>query len=229
MVPQVIIDLALQLFMEEATDPNSKVHKMIMDKVGNVAGNLVTRALDGSMGQEPQALENKSGKGTSQSGKGTSQSGKGTSQSGMLDDASGNPHGRSEDEMQAEIARYKRTPLQVASDLAFPVVGKVVKGGTDIKKGYHSLLGNALMAVSNGMGSDGFSNPFAMAPALAMGQQAKGLAYGIAGDTLNDIARDISTDIKNNREKERDAELLIRERPNGQFYESRRHLTKDGK
>lgn len=215
MIPQVIVDLALQLFMKEATDPNSKVHKMIMDKVGNVAGNLVTRALDGSMGQEPQALENKPGKGASQTG--------------MLDDASGNPHGRTEDEMQAEIARYKRTPLQVASDLALPVVGKVVKGGTDIKKGYHSLLGNALMAVSEGMGSSGFSNPFAMAPALAMGQQAKGLVYGIAGDTLNDIARGISTDIKNNREKERDAELLIRERPNGQFYESRRHLTKDGK
>jgi len=211
-IPKFVIDMALKLFIKEALDPNSPVHKMIVEKVGDVAGNMIGSAL--GMG--------------SNGGKGSPASQGAQGAEGASTDAStGAPTStRSEEEIQAEMLRYRRNPFQMAVDTVLPAAANIAKGAGTAAKGYNSLLGNALMAVSQGLQSPGFSNPFAMAPAMAAGAQAKGLVQEAAGDTIHDTLKYWANDLKSNREKEQNIELLLREHPSGAYYEDKGKTTR---
>lgn len=133
---------------------------------------------------------------------------------------------RTADEIEATMDKYKRTPLEAFIDNALPTVGKVAKGvGTGVNA-YHSLLGDALLAVQKGLQTPGYADPFAMAPLAAAGLKAKGAIAQVAGDTTDSVTHSISNDLKYNREKDRQTELLLDVRPPGQFYDSRKQLTK---
>lgn len=140
----------------------------------------------------------------------------------MFDEGSNKP---TEDEIQAELAKYKRKPSQVATDILLQGGGTLAKGAGKVWNTYHGLLGDALLAVTQGIQSQGYDNPFYMAPAVAAGRKALGGIGEIAGDTLGTIVQDAGKDIKSEREKEREVELLLRQRPSGQFYDARRKLT----
>ena len=132
----------------------------------------------------------------------------------------------SEGEIQQEMQHYKRTPSQAIIDNLMPSLATAADvAGTGIGT-YKSLLGDALIAISEGVKSKGFDNPFAMATALGMGKKANGVVQNALFSGSAKILNDVSKDIKKEREKEREAELLLRERPSGQFYDARRQLTK---
>lgn len=133
---------------------------------------------------------------------------------------------RSDDEIEEEMKRYRRNGWQVATDNIIPALGTAARTVGKGMNAYNSLLGDALIAVSNGVQSQGFDNPFAMTAALAAGKKARGAAIDVIGSGLGEIADNVSKDIKSEREKEREAELLLRERPSGQFYDARKQLTK---
>ena len=101
-IPKFVIDMALKLFIKEALAPNSPVHKMIVEKVGDVAGNMIGSALGtGSNG----------GKGSPASQ--GAQGAEGASTSAPTS-------ARSEEEIQAEMLRYRRNPFQMAVDTVLP-------------------------------------------------------------------------------------------------------------
>lgn len=133
---------------------------------------------------------------------------------------------RSAEEIAASMERYKRTPLEAFVDNALPTVGKVAKGvGTGVNA-YHSLLGNALLAAHKSLQTPGYADPFAFAPVGAAGLQAKGSIAQVAGDTASEALHAISNDLKYNREKDKETEILLSERPSGQFYDARKQLSK---
>ena len=134
---------------------------------------------------------------------------------------------QSEQAIQADLERYKRTTGQAVIDNILPAVGTALKGTGGAVNAYKSLLGDALLAVSQGLGSEGFDNPFVMGNAAGLGKKATGAIANIGLNAAGDIATGISKDIKNEREKEKETELLLRERPSGQFYDSRKQLTKN--
>lgn len=142
--------------------------------------------------------------------------------SSMFDESSTKPN---EEEIQTELSKYKRNAGQVALDNLLKGGGTLAKGAGKVWNAYHGLLGDALLAVTQGVQSKGYDNPFYMAPATAAGRKALGGIGEIAGDTAGTIMQDVGKDIKSEREKERDVELLLRQRPSGQFYDARRKLT----
>ena len=133
---------------------------------------------------------------------------------------------RSEAEIQEELNHYKRTPRQAISDNVLSSLGTAARTAGKSINAYDSLLGDALLAVSEGVGSKGFDNPFAMTAALGAGKKARGTVNDTLFSGAGKIVEDIGSDIKNEREKEREAELLLRERPSGQFYDARKQLSK---
>lgn len=126
---------------------------------------------------------------------------------------------------QAEIDRYKRTPKQTALDIGFGTAGTLGKGLGDTLSEGSSIFGDALAAMSKSR--NGFGSPFGPLPEL-IGGAAKvgGKLLGGVASTVGNALTNIGKDLKSNREMEREAELLIRERPNGQFYDARKQLSK---
>ena len=129
-----------------------------------------------------------------------------------------------EKRVQAELDRYKRSGGQIAGDAALTAASALGKGaGNVISKG-SSLLGSALSSMGKGGGR--IQNPLAPILNAAGGALAAGgAAIGGAASTVGNALDAIHKDIVSNREKEREAELLIRERPSGAFYDARRKLT----
>ena len=130
-----------------------------------------------------------------------------------------------EEEISAELSKYKRNAGQAALDNLLQGGGTVAKGAGKVWNAYHGLLGDALLAVTKGVQSQGYDNPFYMSPAVAAGRKALGNIGEITGDTAGTIMQDVGKDVKSEREKEREVELLLRQRPSGQFYDARRKLT----
>lgn len=131
----------------------------------------------------------------------------------------------SDDEVKKAMGSYKRKGWQTVLDNVLPTVGTTVQTIGDVGNVRNSLLGDALLAMSNAIQQPGFANPLPLMPVVAAGKKARGGIEHLLGTGVNTIATDISKDIKHNREKENEAELLLRERPSGQFYDARRKLT----
>jgi hypothetical protein len=133
----------------------------------------------------------------------------------------------SSEQLNEAMKKYKRTAGQTAFDLAVPAVGTAAKAGTTAYNAYQSLLGDALLAVSQGLQSQGFDNPMALVPAAALATKAKGAVAATLGDAANTIAQGIAQDVKYNREKDKATELLISQNPSGQFFDARKQMTKN--
>lgn len=131
------------------------------------------------------------------------------------------------DQLNEAMKKYKRTAGQTAFDLAVPAVGTAAKAGTAAYNVYQSLLGDALLAVSQGLQSQGFDNPMALVPAAALATKAKGAVSATLGDAANTIAQGIAQDVKYNREKDKATELLMSQNPSGQFFDARKQMTKN--
>lgn len=131
----------------------------------------------------------------------------------------------SDDEVKKAMGSYKRKGWQTVLDNVLPTVGTTVQTIGDVGNVRNSLLGDALLAMSSAIQQPGFANPLPLMPVVAAGKKARGGIEHLLGTGVNNIATDISKDIKHNREKENEAELLLRERPSGQFYDARRKLT----
>ena len=130
-----------------------------------------------------------------------------------------------EEQLQNEIGRYKRNLPQVAADVAGTTLSTLGQGVGKTIAGGSNLFGNALIAMSKSRAGN-IANP--IAPLLGAAGNVAAMGGKIAGGALNTVGKTIgaiSNDIKSNREKEREAELLIREHPNGAFYDARRKLT----
>lgn len=134
---------------------------------------------------------------------------------------------KTDEQVATEMKNYSRTKGEAALDNTLSGVGTALKAGGNMANLYHGLLGDALIAVSQGLGSQGFDNPFAMATAAGLGKKALGGMTGLGLNAAGDIAQNVGTDIKQNREKNKETELLLRERPSGQFYDARKQLTKN--
>ena len=129
-----------------------------------------------------------------------------------------------EQRIKDELARYKRSSGQIAGDAALTAASALGKGAGDVISKGSSLLGSALSSMGKGGGQ--IQNPLAPILNAAGGALAAGgAAIGGAASTVGNALGAIHKDISNNREKEREAELLIRERPSGAFYDARRKLT----
>lgn len=137
------------------------------------------------------------------------------------------PVARSNAEIEAEMQNYKRKTKETVLDNVLNSGGTLLKGAGDMAGGYHNLLGDALLAVSAGIASPGYSNPLFMAPAVVAGKKAKGMLWQKGLNTLGDVTKEVGSDLKHEREKDKETELLLRERPSGQFYDSRKQLTKN--
>ena len=130
----------------------------------------------------------------------------------------------SERDIDSELERYKRSGLQIAGDVAGEALGTVHKGVGNITKNTGSILGDALIAL--GQSRQGYANPLApVATLVGSGMKVGGNVLGGASGILGEAIEAIGKDVRNNREKEREAELLLREHPNGAFYDARRKLT----
>jgi len=129
-------------------------------------------------------------------------------------------------DLDDELRRYKRTPLQAAGDIAGTAIGTIGKGAGDTIRNTGSIIGDALMSLSRGPAQGGIQNPLAPVGTL-IGGTIKAGSNLIGGTTgmLGEAISAVTKDIRNNREKERETELLLREHPNGAFYDARRKLT----
>lgn len=143
---------------------------------------------------------------------------------GLFDKFTNYDDGLPQPDVEEEIKRYKRTPLQTLEDNMLGTAGIAAKGAGDVVTGGSSLLGDALMRMSKSNAP--IQNPLAPFMGAAggvvnAGGKLAGGALGLLGNAISSMHKDI----QNNREKEREAELLIREHPNGAFYDARRMLT----
>ena len=208
-IKEAIMNMALDQFKKELKNPNSDVSKkfnsMLYGDSESGDGGLFGKFTDGSMFDEAS-------------------SGSGGGGSDIIEDT-----GTSQkySDVDTKMSKYKRSIPQMVLDNVLPAAGTVARTAGTGLNAYNSLLGNALIAVSNSMGSNGFDNPFAMATALGLGKNAKGAVQGAILGGTGDIVENIGRDIKMEREKERETELLLHEKPPGQFYDSRKQLTKN--
>ena len=195
---EVITQMAQKSFMKELNNPNSPIAKKFQDML---YGNKTT-----GQGGLFEKMLNEAPSTITQGDK---------------------PVTRSNAEIEAEMQNYKRKTKETVLDNVLNSGGTLLKGAGDMAGGYHNLLGDALLAVSAGLGSQGFDNPFAMTAAAAAGKKAKGMLLQKGLNTLGDVTKEVGSDLKHEREKDKETELLLRERPSGQFYDSRKQLTKN--
>lgn len=102
--------------------------------------------------------------------------------------------------------------------------GDLIEGAGDIVGTRQSLLGDALSALSHVADSPGYVNPLnaAVAP-ISIGKKRSGYTLQKAGEVVNTALHDVIDPLKKHRDLMRNAELLIRERPNTGFYNWERH------
>lgn len=201
-VKEAIMQMALKEFTKELKNPNSPASKkfkgMLYGDPSTGEGGLFEKFTDGSIFDEKSNTK-------------------------PTDEKSNTKP--TEEEISAELSKYKRNAGQAALDNFLQGGGTVAKGAGKVWNAYHGLLGDALLAVTKSVQSQGYDNPFYMSPAVAAGRKALGNIGEIAGDTAGTIMQDVGKDVKSEREKEREVELLLRQRPSGQFYDARRKLT----
>lgn len=201
-IREAIMNMALEKFTEELGNPNSDLSKKFTSML---YGNEQT----GQKGTFDTLSE-------------------GGNSGGAITEDSGTGRVTTNDvDIKAKMKNYKRSIPQMIIDNVLPAGATVARTAGAGLNTYNSLLGDALIAVSNGLGSNGFDNPFAMAAALGLGKKAKGVVQGAILSGVGNIAENVGRDIKMEREKERETELLMREKPPGQFYDSRKQLTKN--
>lgn len=206
-VQQAILEMAMEKFGKELKNPNSELSKKF-------TGALFGDKTSGTRGIFDELTDADAMKGML------------TGQDQNANQEQAPDRIRTAEEIAAAMDRYKRTPLEAFIDNAVPTTGKIAKGvGTGINA-YHSLLGDALLAVQKGLQTPGYADPFAMAPLAAAGLKAKGAIAQVAGDTTDSITHSVSNDLKYNREKDKETEILLSERPSGQFYDARKQLSK---
>lgn len=206
-IQQAILEMAMERFGKELKNPNSELSKKF-------TGALFGDKTNGTRGIFDELTDMDAMKGML------------TGQDQNASQEQAPDKIRTAEEIAAAMDRYKRTPLEAFVDNALPTVGKVAKGvGTGVNA-YHSLLGDALLAVQKGLQTPGYADPFALAPLAAAGLKAKGAIAQVAGDTTDSITHSVSNDLKYNREKDKETEILLSERPSGQFYDARKQLSK---
>lgn len=129
-------------------------------------------------------------------------------------------------ELEKEIKGYKRTTGQAILDNVLQSTGTISKGAGKAFGAYNSLLGDALIAISNGITTPGYSNPLFMMPALAAGKKARGAIGNIAGDTAGTVFQDVGRDLRYNREKDKMTEMMLKHDLNGASIDALKQLTK---
>lgn len=198
MLKEAIMKLAMDKFMDELKNPNSMVSKKFNSMLfGDPAA--------GTPGLFEQELNNLATTVTGGSGKSAP----------------------TDKEIDDEVARYKRSTGEAIATNGLNVLGEAAGAAGNAYSLYNGLLGDALLAVSGGLKTNGYTSPFFMAPAIAAGKKAKGGIAQVVGNSASNISKGIAADIKNNNEKDRETELLIRQHPNNGFYESRRSLNRN--
>lgn len=102
--------------------------------------------------------------------------------------------------------------------------GDIIEGAGDVIGTRQSLLGDALSALSHVADSPGYVNPLnaAVAP-ISIGRKMSGYTAKKFGEVANTALHDVIDPLKKHRDLMRNAELLIRERPNTGFYNWERH------
>lgn len=205
-VKEAIMQMAIEQFKKELKDPKSKASKKFSTILyGDPAAG--TKGLFDKFTEYEEPIVPVS----------TPTDAKSDAESELAPDAS-------ERDIDAELKRYKRSGLQIAGDVAGEVLGMVHKGVGNITKNTGSILGDALIAL--GQSRQGYANPLApVATLVGSGMKIGGNVLGGASGILGEAIEAIGKDVRNNREKEREAELLLREHPNGAFYDARRKLT----
>lgn len=131
-------------------------------------------------------------------------------------------------DMEKEIAKYRRTNTEKLIDNLLPTLSKGIKTVGNVWGNYHGLLGNALMAVTNGVQSQGYDNPFFMAPAYSSGVKFRGDTGQQITDAVGDALVDISNDLKFEKEKEKETALLLNHKVPALAIDDRRKLTRIG-
>ena len=202
-IQQAILDMAMKRFEKELSNPNSEVSKKFQ---GMLYGDPAT----GKKGLFDTFTDG----------------------SAFGNDETDNPLDPDEAQKQTDAAvkeqmeHYKRTPMQTVQDNLLSGLGTGARAAGKGFNIYNSLLGDALLAISQGVKSQGYDNAFAAAPAYAMGRKARGAIGDIALGAVGDILSNTGRDLKYEREKDKETELLLRSRPSGQFYDARKQLTK---
>lgn len=141
---------------------------------------------------------------------------------------SGGSDQRSEEDIQREVNRYKRTVPQMIVDNVLPTVATGIETAGKAYNIDKSLLGEALLRMNHTVSNADAANKMDFSrfvPAAGYGKKAKGGIVQTITDGTAKAIRDIGNDVRHEREKDKQVELLIRERPAGAYIDSRRKLT----
>lgn len=148
----------------------------------------------------------------------------------MLEPGFGQPQQVSPEEqekaLQDNLGRYKRTAGQKVLDAAGTVTANVAEGAGNAWNMYHDLLGDALLAMSKPQQSQYWSpvNEGSMLP-YVLGMKAKGGVGKIVGDTVGKSISEIQKRAAYERERDKETEILLREHPNGLYFDAQRKLS----
>lgn len=181
---QMITQFAMKMFEQELQDPNSAVTQRFKDLLFGDSGS-VTSAMESMTPEEQKKAERKE----------RSREKKAMEKRRQQTDEAYND--------------YKRTTGEKFMDNALPTAGAVAQTLGNMSGIYNSLLGDALLAVSQANAANGQPLLNDMAPGVAMTMKLKGGLGQALGNGVAQALNGIGADLKTGRDKERNAKLML--------------------
>lgn len=210
----MILEAGAKLFMQEILDKKSPIYKKAM---GKLMGQPAVGNKPGTPGMLDTILDNIDWDGSQTAAKKEAE------------------QATKKAELEQDLKRYRTGKGEMVAANAANVLANAAGTVGNALGTKNSILGNALMAMANqgnGMSQEAiakYGNPYATGGAiLGTPLVAKGAIQKLVGDAVQDTIKQTVNNVQSTKEKNRQTELLLRQRPNGQFYDSQKQLQKYG-
>lgn len=194
---------AVKAFEKELENPKSSLNKQLVDLLNGTNGQpgIYKNIFEGLTPKMPTPVANPS--------------------SSQPDPA------QTEQELIRNMRRYMKSPAEHVATGVANVAANAASGLGNAFGAANIGLGDAILAMTRSPGN--YVNPGAnAAAAFAAGKTTRGTVGKVIGDSVANTIKSIVGDVDASRERDKQTELLLRERPSGQFFDSRKQLTKLG-